>query len=178
MCDLSFNCFNLTNENTVLRNNKNLFFYKKILMKWGEYASEVQLILKRSTPETNKVPGPSTTRLVHGSRPCGLPSSTADQLISKNLYEDAKHIPNISAHDFDDVQDGLERNRDIRKSLTFSGLHGSTSENASEVKSLLCLNYLYLFANLLDFTFILNCNFFTGSNGEYCHNSTYTAIKI
>ncbi|XP_051161149.1 ras association domain-containing protein 8 [Leptopilina boulardi] len=104
----------------------------KILMKWGEYASEVQLILKRSTPESNKTPGPSGTRLVHGSRPSGLPSSLGDQ--SLNPYEDAKCSPTNPIQEFDDVQDGLERNRDIRKSLTFSGLHGNTSENTSEVQ--------------------------------------------
>lgn len=104
---------------------------EKILMKWGEYASEVQLILKRSTPETNKAPGPSGARLVHGNRPSGLPSSLGDHSI--NSYEDAKCSPTNPVQEFDDVQDGLERNRDIRKSLTFSGLHGNTSENTSEV---------------------------------------------
>ena len=109
-------------------------------MKWGEYASEVQLILRRSTPETNKASGPSGTRLVHGSRQSGLPSSIGDQSVSNNLYEDAKYSPTIPVQEFDDVQDGLERNRDIRKSLTFSGLHGNISENTSEVKLLLGLS--------------------------------------
>ncbi|XP_033207217.1 ras association domain-containing protein 8 [Belonocnema kinseyi] len=105
----------------------------KILMKWGEYASEVQLILRRSTPETSKAPGPSGTRLVHGSRQSGLPSSSiGNQSVSNTLNEDAKYSPTIPVQEFDDVQDGLERNRDIRKSLTFSGLHGNTSETTSE----------------------------------------------
>ncbi|KAF7994545.1 hypothetical protein HCN44_004017 [Aphidius gifuensis] len=102
-----------------------------ILMKWGEYASDVQLILRRSNTEqiNNKNQIISNTRNIHGNSPsngaiqggsmleqCAINKGNDNNNINKNSTSDYKHqteSPKL-----------LERNRDIRKSLTFSGLHG------------------------------------------------------
>ncbi|OAD55318.1 Ras association domain-containing protein 8 [Eufriesea mexicana] len=102
----------------------------KILMKWGEYSSEVQLILRRSTPENNKASSSLGTRINHGTRSNGMMSSTSDHITTNSGQDDAKNITSNS--EFDDLQGCLDRNRDIRKSLTFGGLHGSVMENNTE----------------------------------------------
>ncbi|XP_017884822.1 ras association domain-containing protein 8 [Ceratina calcarata] len=106
----------------------------KILMKWGEYSSEVQLILRRSTPENNKAPSSLGTRLNHSSRSNGVTSSGSEHIAASGGQDDAKNVaaPNSEP---DDLQgSGLDRNRDIRKSLTFGGLHGIVAENSTEIQ--------------------------------------------
>ncbi|XP_015585419.1 ras association domain-containing protein 8 [Cephus cinctus] len=103
----------------------------KILMKWGEYSSEVQLILRRSTPEGNKI---QSGRMMHGIRTNGLPTSLAEHSTSSTAQDDLKGSPTIPMSEYDELQGGIERNRDIRKSLTFSGLHGTVTDNNSEVQ--------------------------------------------
>ncbi|XP_011499711.1 PREDICTED: ras association domain-containing protein 8 [Ceratosolen solmsi marchali] len=105
----------------------------KILMKWGEYASEVQLILRKSTPEANKNTALANPRSVHTNRINKIQNSLPEHSLNNSLHENIKGSPTIGA-DSDDVQSGLERNRDIRKSLTFSGLHGNISEISPEVQ--------------------------------------------
>lgn len=102
-------------------------------MKWGEYSSEVQLILKRSTPENNKASSSLGSRLNHGIRSNGLMSS--EHITSNSGQDDAKNTP-TSNSEFDDLQGCLDRNRDIRKSLTFGGLHGHVMENNTEVNNI------------------------------------------
>ena len=97
-------------------------------MKWGEYASEVQLILRKSTPEGNKNTASANPRSVHTNRTNGMQNPLSEHSVNSSF----QGSPTIG-NDFDDVQSGLERNRDIRKSLTFSGLHGNMSEISSEV---------------------------------------------
>ncbi|XP_020280431.1 ras association domain-containing protein 8 isoform X2 [Pseudomyrmex gracilis] len=105
----------------------------KILMKWGEYASEVQLILRRSTPENNKTNAlPSRA---HTSRTNGLPVSLSEQGTgNNNTQDDNKNMSGSQSSEFDEVQGGLERNRDTRKSLTFSGFHGGITEGGTEIQ--------------------------------------------
>ncbi|XP_012343648.1 ras association domain-containing protein 8 isoform X2 [Apis florea] len=105
----------------------------KILVKWGEYSSEVQLILRRSTPENNKASSSLGTRLNHGTRSNGIMSPTTEHITTNNGQDDTKNtvIPNS---EFDDLQGCLDRNRDIRKSLTFGGLHGHVMENNTEIQ--------------------------------------------
>lgn len=108
----------------------------KILMKWGEYASEVQLILRKSNPEGNKFPVTNNTRPVYTSnaRPNGMHNPLADYGMTNNIQDHtAKGNVVTSPSEAEDVQSGFERNRDIRKSLTFSGLHGNISDMSSEV---------------------------------------------
>ena len=104
-------------------------------MKWGEYSSEVQLILRRSTSEnkTNALP----SRLTYSSRANGLPISLPDGTGTASIQDESKNVSTMQSSDFDDTQGGLERNRDTRKSLTFSGFHGSITEGSTEV-SLYC----------------------------------------
>ena len=101
-------------------------------MKWGEYASEVQLILRKSILEGNKNIASANPRSVHSNRANGMQNPLAEHSLNNSLHDSVKGTPTIGA-DFDDIQSGLERNRDIRKSLTFSGLHGNMSENSPEV---------------------------------------------
>jgi len=101
-------------------------------MKWGEYSSEVQLILRRSTSENNKTNALSS-RLTYASRANGLPISLPEHGTSTaGIQDDNKNVSTQSS-DFDDTQGGLERNRDTRKSLTFSGFHGGITEGSTEV---------------------------------------------
>jgi Ras association domain-containing protein 7/8 len=104
-------------------------------MKWGEYASEVQLILRKSTPEGNKNTALANPRSVHTNRVNKIQNSLAEHSLNNSLHENIKASPTIGT-DSDDVQSGLERNRDIRKSLTFSGLHGNISEVSPEVNNI------------------------------------------
>jgi Ras association domain-containing protein 7/8 len=101
-------------------------------MKWGEYSSEVQLILRRSTSENNnKTTALSNTRLTYASRTNGLPGS--EHGTGTDVQDGIKNIPATQNMDFDDTQGGLERNKDTRKSLTFSGFHGTITEGSTEV---------------------------------------------
>ena len=54
-----------------------------------------------------------------------------------SIQDESKNVSTMQSSDFDDTQGGLERNRDTRKSLTFSGFHGSITEGSTEV-SLYC----------------------------------------
>lgn len=100
-------------------------------MKWGEYSSEVQLILRRSTPENNKT---SALPSRYAPRANGLPVSLPEHGTSAtSVPDDAKSISSPQSSDFDDTQGGFERNRDTRKSLTFSGFHGGITESGTEV---------------------------------------------
>lgn len=111
-------------------------------MKWGEYSSEVQLILRRSTSENNKT-NALPSRLTYASRTSsGLPISLPEHGTGTSVQDDTKNISTTQSSDFDDIQGGLERNRDTRKSLTFSGFHGDT-EGSTEVN--LNLNKLNTF---------------------------------
>ena len=101
-------------------------------MKWGEYASEVQLILRKSSPDGNKNAASANSRSVHTNRANGMQNPLAEHSLNNSLHENVKDSPTVGT-EFDDVQSGLERNRDIRKSLTFSGLHGNMSEMGPEV---------------------------------------------
>ena len=97
-------------------------------MKWGEYASEVQLILRRSSPEGNKTRNLLGVDVSQGT-------GTSDP-----SHNESKLSPTVTPSEFEGIQPHavLERNRDIRKSLTFSGggsLHGTvTQSNNPEVK--------------------------------------------
>lgn len=102
-------------------------------MKWGEYSSEVQLILRRSTAENNKASSSLGTRLTHSARSNGIISSASENVTTSNSGQgDAKNTT-TSSSEFDDLQGCLDRNRDIRMSLTFGGLHGNVIENNTEV---------------------------------------------
>ncbi|XP_072748982.1 uncharacterized protein Rassf8 isoform X1 [Anoplolepis gracilipes] len=103
-------------------------------MKWGEYSSEVQLVLKRSTSENNKTSA-LPSRLTYASRANGLPISLPEHGTGNtSVQDDTKNISTPQSSDFDDVQGGLERNRDTRKSLTFSGFHGDITEGSTEIQ--------------------------------------------
>ncbi|XP_011142306.1 ras association domain-containing protein 8 [Harpegnathos saltator] len=103
----------------------------KILMKWGEYSSEVQLILRKSENKSNALP----SRLTYVPRANGLPVSLSEHgTSSTGIQNDTKNMPISQSSDFDDTQGGLERNRDTRKSLTFSGFHGAITEGNSEIQ--------------------------------------------
>lgn len=101
-------------------------------MKWGEYASEVQLILRKSNPDRNKNTTSPNPRFAPSNRVNGMQNPLAEHSLNSSFLENVKGSPTIGS-EFDDVQGGLERNRDIRKSLTFSGLHGNMSEISPEV---------------------------------------------
>ncbi|KAG7210400.1 hypothetical protein KM043_011932 [Ampulex compressa] len=105
----------------------------KILMKWGEYSSEVQLILRRSTPEGNKPQSSLGSRLPHASRANGVATSLPEHN-TNNTQDDTKTTSTVSSFDFDELQGCLDRNRDTRKSLTFAGLHGSVTENNTDIQ--------------------------------------------
>lgn len=99
-------------------------------MKWGEYASEVQLILRKSTPESNKnIASSANQRSLHTNRTNGMQNPLADHSLNNSFYDSVKGSPTIGS-DFDEIQGSFERNRDIRKSLTFSGLYGNTSDQS------------------------------------------------
>ncbi|XP_034949288.1 ras association domain-containing protein 8-like [Chelonus insularis] len=105
-----------------------------VLMKWGEYASDVQLILRRSNSDGNKPQqGPLNARSAYGIRPNGVQGPALDPLIN-NRSQEGTHNNGNSAAESHESPEVLKRNRDIRKSLTFSGLHGTTSDNNSEVQ--------------------------------------------
>ena len=107
----------------------------KILMKWGEYSSEVQLILRRSTPEGNKVPSSLGSRLTHGPRSNGIVGSGLDHATTVGSgQDDTKSTTTAQSSEFDDLQGCLDRNRDTRKSLTFGGLHGNVMENNTDIQ--------------------------------------------
>lgn len=101
-------------------------------MKWGEYSSEVQLILRRSSTLENNKTSALPSRLTHTPRVNGLPVSIEHSTGTTTLQDDIKNISYTQSSDFDDIPGGLERNRDTRKSLTFSGLHGGITEGSTE----------------------------------------------
>ncbi|XP_057326382.1 uncharacterized protein DDB_G0287625 isoform X2 [Microplitis mediator] len=130
-----------------------------ILMKWGEYAPDVQLILRRSNSESNKTQQSGLNRTAHNTRANGVLNSAVDQFVN-NRSHDSSNNNNInnnnsnsnnsknnnnnsnnsnnnnnghSTSESHESPEVLKRNRDIRKSLTFSGLHGTASDN-SEVQ--------------------------------------------
>ncbi|KAK2584835.1 hypothetical protein KPH14_007147 [Odynerus spinipes] len=105
----------------------------KILLKWGEYSSEVQLILRRST-DNNKSPGSSASRVTHGTRINGTSSMSSEFGAMNNIPEDSKTSTTILNTDFDDSQGGLERNRDTRKSSTFCGFQGTLTESNMDIQ--------------------------------------------
>ncbi|XP_012264910.1 ras association domain-containing protein 8 [Athalia rosae] len=115
----------------------------KILLKWGEYSSEVQLILRRSSPEGNKTQGPLGGRSTQRSQVNGLPSPQPDSTHSKEgkhtssasqEWQDSTRNPMISiSPDIDDSR-SMERSHDIRTSLTFGGLSSNIPDSASEVQ--------------------------------------------
>lgn len=96
-------------------------------MKWGEYASDVQLILRRSNSDGKQI---QPTRTFGNSRNNGMPGSTFDSLTNNRTHDNSQNGSNTTSesHDSPEV---LKRNRDIRKSLTFSGLHGTISDNSN-----------------------------------------------
>ncbi|XP_076240417.1 ras association domain-containing protein 8 isoform X2 [Calliopsis andreniformis] len=107
----------------------------KILMKWGEYSAEVQLILRRSTPENSKTLNSLGSRLTHGPRSNGIINSASEHITTTNSgQDDTRGITAASNSEFDDVQGCLDRNRDTRKSLTFGGLHGNIMESNAEIQ--------------------------------------------
>lgn len=115
-------------------------------MKWGEYASEVQLILRKSNPDGNKNTSPNP-RFTQTNRVNGMQNPLAEHSLNNSFLENVKGSPTMVS-EFDDGQGGLERNRDIRKSLTFSGLHGNMSEISPEVNE---LNFQSIFYQVLNF---------------------------
>lgn len=115
----------------------------KILLKWGEYSSEVQLILRRSSSEGNKAQGPLGSRGTQRSHINGLPSTQPDASYFKEgkhagsatqEWQDFTRNPTVSTSPEIDEPKGMERNRDIRTSLTFGGLCSTMPENTSEVQ--------------------------------------------
>lgn len=115
-------------------------------MKWGEYSSEVQLILRRSTPENNKTNALSSR--TYALRANGLPISLPEHGTgTTGMQNDSKNMTTMQSSDFDDTSGGLERNRDTRKSLTFSGFHGGITENSTEV-SLYSYIYIYIYKSI------------------------------
>ncbi|XP_046420877.1 ras association domain-containing protein 8 [Neodiprion pinetum] len=114
----------------------------KILLKWGEYSSEVQLILRRSS-DGNKPQGTLGARCTQRSHLNGLPSSHPEGTYFKEgklsgaaiqEWQDFTRNPTVSNSPEVDEPKGLERNRDIRTSLTFGGLCSAVPENTSEVQ--------------------------------------------
>ncbi|KAK0174897.1 hypothetical protein PV327_010612 [Microctonus hyperodae] len=122
-----------------------------ILMKWGEYAADVQLILRRSSADCGiknvqgQQLGARASRL-NGIQSIGtsvtLPTTTVtstmfnQQHINNNQSYDnigQIHNGNNSIMDNHESPEVLKRNRDIRKSLTFSGIHGTPVDNNQEV---------------------------------------------
>ncbi|XP_066580938.1 ras association domain-containing protein 8 [Prorops nasuta] len=107
----------------------------KVLMKWGEYSSEVQLILRRSSSDNNKSANVVSNRLSYGTKINGIPGLLSEHTTVNNSTQEHTESKNVSSAFntyFDDMQLGFERNRTMRKSLTYSGFHGVISENNSE----------------------------------------------
>ncbi|XP_021929849.1 ras association domain-containing protein 8 [Zootermopsis nevadensis] len=103
------------------RNNERLLAPQehplKILTKWGEYSNDVQFILQWSAFDgTKQQPG-------------------GQQLPSRLKMADTLH--SVTAASPQDAVSPSDRNKDIRKSLTFSGGHhiGRTGENVGVVKA-------------------------------------------
>lgn len=118
-------------------------------MKWGEYSSEVQLILRKSFPEGNKAQGSAGSRSTQRSNTNGLPSTQSEGTYYKDgkypgpaaqEWQDFTRNPMVSASPENDEPKGMERNRDIRTSLTFGGLCSTVQENTSEVRFLCLVN--------------------------------------
>lgn len=99
-------------------------------MKWGEYSSEVQLILQRSASDSNKTPGSSGLRASHSSRRNNsLPAQ------SEKNSDDLRSGSAVSNSEQENSHGGLERNRDSRKSLTYGSIHGTVMDTNSDVNT-------------------------------------------
>ncbi|XP_035722329.1 uncharacterized protein LOC118441700 isoform X4 [Vespa mandarinia] len=77
--------------------------------------------------------GSSASRITHGTRINGTTNMSSEVGATNNVQEDSKTTPTILNSDFDDLQGGLERNRDTRKSLTFGGFQGNLTENNADI---------------------------------------------
>ncbi|XP_063975671.1 ras association domain-containing protein 8 isoform X1 [Diachasmimorpha longicaudata] len=108
-----------------------------ILMKWGEYSSDVQLILRRSSTDGTKNQNQSSvnSRSPHGTRANGMQGNQFDPLVINRGHDNGRNSTTNSTSDCNESPEVLKRNRDIRKSLTFSGLHGTSSEGNTEVQT-------------------------------------------
>ncbi|XP_074101845.1 ras association domain-containing protein 8 isoform X4 [Cotesia typhae] len=109
-----------------------------ILMKYGEYAPDVQLILRKSNSDVNK----NQPNVLNKTRANGALNSAADQFVNNRSHDSGSNSNNNnnnnsnnghSTSESNESPEVLKRNRDIRKSLTFSGLHGTVSDH-SEVQ--------------------------------------------
>ncbi|XP_043279497.1 ras association domain-containing protein 8 [Venturia canescens] len=98
-----------------------------ILIKWGEYASEVQFILRRSSPHSNKTQNSSVVEGTQGNRFSGMSVHSIQASTAGHLHDDAKSTTPVV--NVDAGQGIQERNCDIRKSLTFNGLHGNNADS-------------------------------------------------
>lgn len=109
-------------------------------MKYGEYAPDVQLILRKSNSDVNK----NQPNVLNRTRANGALNSAADQFVNNRSHDSGSNSNNNnnnsnnghSTSESNESPEVLKRNRDIRKSLTFSGLHGTVSDH-SEVHFLL-----------------------------------------
>lgn len=155
-------------EKAFLRNEQFLF---QVLMKWGEYSSEVQLILRKS-PESNKLTAPSSSRSLHGNRLNSASDSPTENIGNNNIYEENTKGSTIPVLDMDEVQ-ALDRNRDTRKSLTFGGLHGNVPEHSEVIK-----NQSFNCLITWNVTFIQKVNIFSDTNGKCRHCSTDSAEQV
>lgn len=109
-----------------------VWFSVQILIKWGEYASEVQFILRRSSPPGNKTQNSPEVETTHGTRLSGMSANSTQSSTASHMHDDTKStVPIVNV----DVGQGIqERNSDVRKSLTFNGLHSNNADNNVKVK--------------------------------------------
>ncbi|XP_011309386.1 ras association domain-containing protein 8 isoform X2 [Fopius arisanus] len=107
-----------------------------ILMKWGEYSADVQLILRRSSADGTKNQNQSSTnsRSSYGTRSNGTQGNSLDPLVISRSHDNGRNNTTNSTSECNDSPEVLKRNRDIRKSLTFSGIHGTSPEGNIENK--------------------------------------------
>nr|XP_012139764.1 PREDICTED: rootletin isoform X2 [Megachile rotundata] len=68
------------------------------------------------------------------ARSNGIINSVSENVTTSNSGQDDTKNTTTSSSEFDDLQGCLDRNRDIRKSLTFGGLHGNVIENNTEIQ--------------------------------------------
>ncbi|XP_074101842.1 ras association domain-containing protein 8 isoform X1 [Cotesia typhae] len=110
-----------------------------ILMKYGEYAPDVQLILRKSNSDVNK----NQPNVLNKTRANGALNSAADQFVNNRSHDSGSNSNNNnnnnsnnghSTSESNESPEVLKRNRDIRKSLTFSGLHGTVSDHSEQVQ--------------------------------------------
>ncbi|GLG93252.1 Ras association domain-containing protein 8 [Gryllus bimaculatus] len=84
----------------------------KILTKWGEYSNDVQFILQRSSIDSSKVINQQAKTKVPDSLPGFMPSTSSPISALNDSFDSRPSLGPIP-----------DRNKDIRKSLTFSGSH-------------------------------------------------------